>query len=209
MSQRKENGQWRALLTIYGDQLRNQSALFEDVEEAKDLCIKYYVIFLIKENIMMGDYLPGTNFANYQDFFQESLQPGGGVYPHVVQIELDNIIKKKFWVKKEYTYPKGNEYACTLLVFLPGLKYKVTIIDCIKDYAITDAYLKIFELLYRFGKILVYRPPANNTVGVYLVEDEREEEDEDEEEVEVVLSKAVDQGQGLCGPIAPDPVGQT
>ncbi|EFX67494.1 hypothetical protein DAPPUDRAFT_261583 [Daphnia pulex] len=48
MSQRKENGQWRALLTIYGDQLRNQSALFEDVEEAKDLCIKYY------ENIMMG-----------------------------------------------------------------------------------------------------------------------------------------------------------
>jgi hypothetical protein len=55
----------------------------------------------------------------------------------------------------------------------------------------------------------VYRPPANNTVGVYLVEDEREEEDEDEEEVEVGLSKAVDQGQGLCGQIAPDPVDQT
>jgi hypothetical protein len=46
-------------------------------------------------------------------------------------------------------------------------------------------------------------------VGVYLVEDEREEEDEDEEEVEVGLSKAVDQGQGLCGQIAPDPVDQT
>ncbi|EFX75167.1 hypothetical protein DAPPUDRAFT_323674 [Daphnia pulex] len=75
-AQRKENGQWRALLTIYGDQARNQTAFRQDIDEAKDICIKYYVIFLIKENIMTWDYLPGQNFENYKHLIQKTLQPG-------------------------------------------------------------------------------------------------------------------------------------
>jgi hypothetical protein len=35
-------------------------------------------------------------------------------------------------------------------------EYDVTIIDAVKDNAITDAYLKIFETLYRSGKINGY-----------------------------------------------------
>jgi hypothetical protein len=35
-----------------GDQARYQTAISHDIDEAKDICIKHYVIFLIKENIM-------------------------------------------------------------------------------------------------------------------------------------------------------------
>jgi hypothetical protein len=35
-------------------------------------------------------------------------------------------------------------------------EYKITIIDSIKDYAVTDAYLKMFETLYRSGKVPGY-----------------------------------------------------
>ena len=32
-------------------------------------------------------------------------------------------------------------------------EYKITMIDSIKDYAIMDAYLKMYELLYRCEKV--------------------------------------------------------
>ncbi|XP_046464068.1 uncharacterized protein LOC124209881 [Daphnia pulex] len=82
---------------------------------------------------------------------------GGGVYPHGAQVELDKLITKNKWKKRENTYPKGYQHACTLLVFLQnGLKYNITIINSIKDYAVTDAYMKMFETLYRSEKVTGY-----------------------------------------------------
>lgn len=77
-----------------------------------------FIVYLF-QSFTFRNYLPGKNFENYKHFIQETLQPGCGVYPHVVQIELDKQIKKNFWEKTELTYPKGNDHACTLLVYLP------------------------------------------------------------------------------------------
>ena len=40
---------------------------------------------------------------------------------------------------------------CNNFFFFP--EYKVTVIDSIKEYAVTDAYLRLFKILYLCGKV--------------------------------------------------------
>jgi hypothetical protein len=73
ITQRKEWSKWRVMMRIYGDPGRNQSAIDENVDVARDICVRTYITFLLKEDIKKLDYLPGREFGRYQMLIKENL----------------------------------------------------------------------------------------------------------------------------------------
>ncbi|EFX72040.1 hypothetical protein DAPPUDRAFT_326638 [Daphnia pulex] len=76
---------------------------------------------------------------------------------HVVQPTLDKKIKDEGWNKTEIRFKQRNDFGFILLVFIGGIKFKVTSVDHIKEKAVTDAYMRMYKLLFQSGKVSACR----------------------------------------------------
>jgi hypothetical protein len=99
---------------------------------------------------------------------------------HVFQPTLDKKIKDEGWNKTEIRFKQRNDFGFILLVFIGGIskskmslcvfifflnnfflfyskEFKVTSVDHIKEKAVTDAYMRMYKLLFQSGKVSACR----------------------------------------------------